>query len=295
MKARKLEFKNTQASTIGALLDFGAHFLQNDVISRPRLEAEILLGFVLGLQRVELHMCFDCIVESFFVESFFRLLRRRLNYEPIEYLTEKVSFYGEELYISYGALIPRPETEILVEKAFELICQKNCRNIAEIGVGSGAISVLLSHLSKKLQKDSMLALHASDISPEALFNAYVNKIKFKAENLTLHNSSYLEFNENFGIAFDVLISNPPYIKNGEILPKSLAYEPKNALFGGENGDEVLLNIIDLATKNYIPYLICEMGHDQKESIQAYLKKIPHKNVEFYKDLAGLDRGFVVSF
>ncbi|WP_299548525.1 HemK/PrmC family methyltransferase [uncultured Helicobacter sp.] len=290
-----MKSKTPLAKTIKDLLDIGVKILQENAILRPRLEAEILLGFVLGRKRVELHVNFYQNVESFFAESYFRLIKRRSNHEPIEYLIEKVSFYGEELYISYGALIPRPETEILVEKALEFIVDKNCKNIAEIGVGSGAISVLLAHLSKGIKKDSNLSFHASDISPEALFNAYVNKIKFKAENLTLHHSSYLDFNLKLGVNFDFLVSNPPYIKKGEVLPKSLSYEPQNALFGGDRGDEILLNIINLAWENQIPYLLCEMGYDQKESIQRYLKMIPHKSVEFYKDLAGLDRGFVICF
>ncbi|MBX7490917.1 HemK/PrmC family methyltransferase [Helicobacter turcicus] len=286
----------TKANSIEALLDVGAQILQQNAISRARLEAEILLGFVLGLQRVELHIFSNNPVESFFVESYFRLLKRRANQEPIEYLIEKVSFYGEELYISYGALIPRPETEILVNKALELIDQKDCKNIVEIGVGSGAISVLLAHLNKSLtKKDSALTLHASDISPEALFIAYVNKVNFKVDNLSLHHSSYLDFNIKMGLKFDLLISNPPYIKNGTLLPKSLAYEPQNALFGGERGDEMLHHIINLAYQNQIPYLLCEMGYDQRESIQTHLKEIPHRALEFYKDLAGLDRGFMVSF
>ncbi|MCI5968941.1 HemK/PrmC family methyltransferase [Helicobacter sp.] len=279
--------------TIAGLLNVGTQILQHNAIMRPRLEAEVLLGFVLGLQRVELHAHFDRIVESFFVESYFRLLKRRANHEPMEYLIEKVSFYGEELYISYGALIPRPETEILVDKALQLILDKDCKNIAEIGVGSGAISVMLAHLSKDLKSDSNF--YASDISPEALFNACVNREKFRVKNLSLHLGAYLDFNAKLRINFDVLVSNPPYIKEGEMLPKSLSYEPQKALFGGEKGDEMLCHIIDLAQENRIPYLLCEMGYNQKESIKVHLSNIPHKSVEFYKDLAGLDRGFVISF
>lgn len=284
-----------ESHSIKDLLCFGVEVLQESRIERPRLEAEILLGFVLGLQRVELHARFHQNVESFFVESYLRLLKRRVNYEPIEYLIEKVSFYGEELYVSYGALIPRPETEILLEKTLELIVSKDCKNIAEIGVGSGAISVLLAHLSKGLKSDSNLSFHASDISPEALFNACVNREKFKVKNLSLHLSAYLDFNVKLGINFDILVSNPPYIKEGEMLPKSLSYEPQKALFGGVRGDEMLLNIIDLAQKFKIPYLLCEMGYDQKESVKAHLKNTPHKSVEFYKDLTGLDRGFILHF
>lgn len=280
-----------QHSSIKELLDQAVCILKQNGIERARLEAEILLSFVLDCQRIVLHSRYDECVQPFFMQSFLHLVERRSLYEPLEYLTHKVSFYGEEFYIAQGALIPRPETEILVEKALGIIQQNGCKNIVEVGVGSGIISVMLSYLSK----DSTLSLHASDISPEALFNAYVNKIKFKADNLTLHPSPYLDFNAKLGLKFDVLIANPPYIKKGEKLPKSLAYEPQNALFGGERGDEMLLHLIHLAFLHKIPYLLCEMGYNQGESIRKTLEKIPHKSLEIYKDLAGLERGFVVSF
>ena len=163
---------------IQTLINRGVEILQSSVIPRPRLEAEILLAFVLNCSRVSLHCQSNRQIESFFVESFFRLIKRRSLHEPLEYLIEKVSFYGEELYISHGALIPRPETEILVDKALEIITKYSCKNIAEIGIGSGAISVMLAHLSK----DSSLSFHASDISPEALFNARVNQMRFNVTN-----------------------------------------------------------------------------------------------------------------
>lgn len=276
---------------IQTLINRAVEILQSSAIPRPRLEAEILLAFVLNCSRVSLHCQSNRQIESFFVESFFRLIKRRSLHEPLEYLIEKVSFYGEELYISHGALIPRPETEILVDKALEIITKYSCKNIAEIGIGSGAISVMLAHLSK----DSSLSFHASDISPEALFNARVNQMRFNVTNLTLHHSAYLDFNTQLGVSFDLLISNPPYIKNNEKLPQSLAYEPKCALFGGEKGDEVLLRVIDVARAFKIPYLACEMGYDQQQSVQDYLSAIPHQSLEFYQDLAGLSRGFVVEF
>lgn len=280
---------------IEEILEKGVEFLKNSGIDRARLEAEILLGFVLKYTRVQLHCHYHQEVEAFFVESFMRLIKRRSLHEPIEYLIESVSFFDTEFYISHGALIPRPETEILLQKALDVILENPVTNIAEIGVGSGVISVLLAYLTKKVARQNPLRFYASDIAPEALFNAYVNKVRFKADNLELFNSAYLDFNQQLKIKFDVLISNPPYIKNGFTLPKSLSFEPQNALFGGEKGDEMLLHIIDLAYTLGIPFLLCEMGYDQKESVLRHLQKYPYKHLEFYEDLAGLDRGFVLKF
>ncbi|TLD88713.1 peptide chain release factor N(5)-glutamine methyltransferase [Helicobacter sp. MIT 05-5294] len=282
---------NSLSWSVKEALEYGAESLRKSGIMRPVLESEILLSFVLKTTRVALHCHFDERIDSFWLESFKRLIKRRSLYEPIEYLTECVGFFGEELYISHGALIPRPETEILVQKALDLILSKDCKRIAEIGVGSGAISVLLAHLLQNTKRE----FHASDISPEALFNAYVNKVKFKANNLTLHHSSYLDFNQSLKIPFDLLLSNPPYIQKGEILPPSLKYEPQRALFGGKRGDEILLHIIQLSFESKIPFLVCEMGYNQRESVESYLQTLPHKKLEFYQDLAGLERGFLIEF
>ncbi|WP_455941175.1 HemK/PrmC family methyltransferase [Helicobacter pullorum] len=272
-------------------LDFGTKKLQSRQILRPRLESEILLSFVLNQPRIYLHIHETQALSHFEEIRYLDFICRREQHEPIEYLTEKVSFYGEEFYISHGTLIPRPETEILIDKAKEIILQHSCKNIAEIGIGSGIISIMLS----LLLQDYPLKFYASDISPESLFNAYVNLKKFKISNLKLYKSAFLDFNTQNKLSFDLLISNPPYIKNDEILPHSLSYEPPKALFGGEVGDEILHQIILLAYNAKIPHLICEMGYNQRQSIENFIHKIPHKKIEFYKDLANLDRGFIVEF
>lgn len=272
-------------------LEFGTKTLKNSGIERPRLESEILLSHALNQPRIYLHSHSAQELLPFYAELFSSFIQRRANHEPIEYITNKVSFYGEEFYIDRGVLIPRPETEILVDKARDTITQNACENIAEIGIGSGIISIMLA----LLLRDSNLNFHASDISPEALFNAHVNLKQFQINNIKLHKSAFLDFNATQNITFDLLISNPPYIKNGESLPQSLSFEPQKALFGGERGDEILHHIITLAYKSKIPHLICEMGYDQKASIESFMQNIPHQKLEFYQDLAGLDRGFVIGF
>ncbi|WP_104721423.1 HemK/PrmC family methyltransferase [Helicobacter mesocricetorum] len=273
--------------TIQEAIIFGTkklHFLE-----RPTLESEILLAFVLKKPRIYLHSHSFKNINPFEEEHFKRLILRRENFEPIEYITEKVSFYGQEFYISNGALIPRPETEILVDVASHIIQSKNCQSIAEIGVGSGIISITLA----LLHQNKSLEFHASDISPEALFNAYVNIQKFNRSNIALYNSPFLDFNTHQH--FDLLLSNPPYIKNKTTLPKPLSFEPPQALFGGDRGDEILHKIILIAKERNIPYVVCEMGYDQKNSIMAFTKNLALKKLEFYQDLSGLDRGFIIEF
>ncbi|MCI7047158.1 peptide chain release factor N(5)-glutamine methyltransferase [Helicobacter sp.] len=277
--------------TLKEAIDFGAHALKNNQIQRPYLESEILLSHILNQSRIYLHSHSTQNLSSFHEMLFIDLIQRRKNLEPIEYITNKVGFYGEEFYIDRGVLIPRPETEILVDKAKDVIAQNNYKNIAEIGIGSGIISIMLA----LLLPDSNLNFYASDIAPEALFNTHVNLKKFKVSNIKLYKSSFLDFNKEENICFDLLVSNPPYIKKGEILPTSLSFEPQEALFGGEKGDEMLHQIIRLAYENEIPHLICEMGYNQRESIESLMQNIPHQKLEFYQDLANLERGFIIKF
>lgn len=268
-------------------LQLGASKLAN--FSRNLLEAELLLAYALGVERIYLHTHFLEPLDDFTQKRFLNFIKRRQKYEPIEYIIEKVSFYSNEFYISHGALIPRPESEILVDLALQTIQKNNLKNIVEVGIGSGILSITLAKILPSC------IFQASDISSEALFNAFVNKEKFQVSNLTLHKSAYLNFNGGKKKSFDLLISNPPYIKEGFILPKPLDYEPSIALFGGKRGDEILCHLIDLAYFLEIPFVICEMGYDQKESIYNYAQKFNHKNLVFYKDLAQLDRGFILEF
>ena len=248
------------------------------IADRPLLEAQILLAHYLKRDRVFLHAHPKTLIEE---EGYFELVNRRAHFEPIEYITAKVSFYSEEFFIEPGVLIPRPETEILIDKVSQKIGGNE--RVAEIGVGSGVISIVL-----KL-KFPNITMVATDINPKAIALAKKNAKKFGVQ-IDCYHTSYLD-----GIDgdVDIIVSNPPYIKEGEKLPKPLDFEPKEALFGGRSGDEVLKNIIDRFFASSAKVLACEMGYDQKEAIAKYLQKYRGFTIEFYQDLAGLDRGFVI--
>ncbi len=216
---------------------------------------------------------------------FYDSVKKRENHYPLEYILNSAGFYSMDFYVDERVLIPRPETEILIDKVLEI--SKNLKKslkIAEIGTGSGIISVTLA----KLMNDCEFL--ATDISKEALEVAKINAKKHKVEERI----EFVHTNLLDGIEddIDIIVSNPPYIKNGEELDRNLDYEPDLALFGGEEGDEILKKIIDLATKKDVKYLLCEMGYDQKDKIKNFCKKFD-KEVKFYKDLAGFDRGFVL--
>jgi release factor glutamine methyltransferase len=239
-----------------------SHYLQKDILSLILIEQEILTNH----------------------EGYFALIERAKENEPIEYITQKVSFYSEEFFIKKGALIPRPETEILIDKVLQEVKGYKKPNILEIGVGSGVISIMIAYLLKEVE------ITATDISKEALEIATINTKAFGVEDkITFHHTPYQEGIEKH---FDIIISNPPYIANGTSLEKNLSYEPDIALFGGENGDEVLKKVIDIAYQQSPTILCCEMGYDQKESLSEYMKDKGIFDIKFYKDFSGFDRGFI---
>ena len=212
-------------------------------------------------------------------------LLRRMENEPLEYITNKVDFYGEEFYIDQGALIPRPETELLVDAVLKEVADDFSGTFCEVGVGSGIISIMLA---KHLPNARFIAV---DISKEAL--------RVARKNLALHNLEdrialrHSDMLENVSEEIDYLVSNPPYIQNGVVLESNLSYEPQNALFGGEVGDEMVRELINLTLSRGINFFSCEIGYDQKAIIQSYLKNKNYESLQFYKDYAGFDRGFTL--
>jgi release factor glutamine methyltransferase len=256
-----------------------------DVTHIPAKEIEILIMFLLEKNVIWMHLNGN---KDFTKEKELKdLVKKRATHYPLEYLTKRVSFYGENFLIKENVLIPRPETEILVEKAFETLKQIKNPTIVEVGTGSGIISVMLAKLLPQLK------ILAVDINNDALNLAKENAIKHNVESqISFMKSDLLkEINEDF----DMCISNPPYISNNYVLPHNVKFEPTNALFGGTIGDELLKDLIQEVTSKKIRYLYCEYGYDQRESIKDYMKKFNVKSLEFYKDYSDFDRGFLIEF
>jgi release factor glutamine methyltransferase len=260
--------------------------LLKEVTHIPQKEVEILLLYLLEKNIIWLHLNYnkECLVEKKLEE----LVRKRASDYPLEYIIKKASFYGESFIIYEGILIPRPQTEILVEKAIEQLKDIQNPNIIEVGTGSGVISVILALLVPGIK------IIAVDINDKALELAASNAKKFNVSDKITFVKSDL-FTQVEVESFDMCISNPPYIQNDYKLPKNVACEPLNALFGGENGNEILIDIIEVTHKNKIKFLFCEMGFDQKNSLNAHLKKFKLKHLEFFKDYEKFDRGFTLEF
>lgn len=261
--------------------------LLKEVTHIPQKEVEILLLNILDKNPIWLHINYDkeCDCEK----ELEKQVKKRATHYPLEYITKKANFYGLPFHVEQNVLIPRPETELLVEKALEILKKEDrALQILEIGIGSGIISTMLA---LELENVSITAI---DINDDAIALAKKNFEFHKVEDKIKLIKSDL-FTNIDDKKFDVIISNPPYIKNSYELPQNVKYEPKNALFGGEIGDELLIKIIDGCAMRKIPYLFCEMGYDQKQPLQKYLKQYKTKFVEFYEDYSQFDRGFLVEF
>ncbi len=256
------------------------------ICERPVFEAQLLLCHHLNCQKVFLFSNEETDVKN--IETFKDIIARRKNSEPYEYIVNSVSFYDIDLFVEQGVLIPRPETELLIDEVSRIIEQEKITTIAEIGIGSGAISIVLA------RKFPNLKIISTDISKSALEIAKKNIEHFGLKDqIKLIHTNLLDDVE---VDFDMIVSNPPYIADDFILDKNVIdFEPKEALFGGVVGDELLKEIIDLAKIKKVKFLACEMGYDQKYPIGEYLKQINVNSVKFYTDLARLDRGFIIKF
>ena len=266
------------------LLLQATQILSNADIQRASREAQLLLMAHLKVDELWLITHQSASVEN--VENYLQWVQRRALNEPFEYIVNRVNFYSEEFYIDEGALIPRPETELLIDEVLKNIDDKETDMLfVEVGVGSGIISIMLA---KQLKNAKFIAV---DISSAALDVARKNIEMFGYENrIELRLGSLLEPIEE---KIDYLVSNPPYIENGMSLESNLSYEPQNALFGGSVGDEIIKQLLDEVLKKQIKFFSCEMGYDQQDKIREYLKDKKYGSLEFYKDYSSFDRGFTL--
>ncbi len=248
---------------------------------RPRREAELMImersqcDALWLMTNQDAQMQFDSVLQEW--------TQRRKAHEPLEYIFNRVSFYSREFYIAPGALIPRPETELLIDAVLGEVDPKHSLTLCEVGVGSGAVSIVLA---EQLPKAKLIGV---DISETALGVSAKNIEAFGLEQrIALRKSDLLE---QVGESLDVLVSNPPYIAAGTALEPNLGYEPGLALFAGERGMDVIEKLMALTSGHAIPLFCCEMGYDQRDMVTEQLPD--GYSVSFYKDFAGLDRGFIM--
>ena len=283
--------------TIIKLLKWTTSYFESHDIDSPRIEAEILLAHALQLKRIDLYLQYDQPLSSNELSRFKDYIKRRINREPVAYIVGSKEFWSMDFLVTKDVLIPRPETEFLVETAANLLPQDSASNpiltpkrILELGTGSGAVILALA---------SMRPCHlffASDRKTSA--------VKLAKQNATHHGlnskisficASWFRSFKDKRPLFDMVVSNPPYIPSsviGRLQPEIVKYEPISAIDGGIDGLLCLRDIINNAHL-YLQqggYLLLELGHDQRKDVQKIVDQCAkYENVVYTKDYSKYDR------
>ncbi len=288
--------------TVSEILDKVTSYLKREGIPEPGIDAGVLLAHVLEIERLEIYLNLDCRVTEKELLAYKKLIERRVKREPVAFIVGYKEFMGLKFFLNKHVLIPRPETEILVEKVIEKA--QNIRKsesygygrdssltIVDLCTGSGNIAISLA------RNIASCKIYAIDISEGAIQvarrNARFHKVEGRVEFLLGDLFSPLE-KLNSDLAVDFVVSNPPYVKSRDLvlLPPEIKKEPLSALEGGNEGLNFYQRIIPEALKYLIDggYLIMEIGDYQGKAVMNLIKK----EKQFYpsqlvKDYAGLDR------
>lgn len=263
--------------TVREILRRGALRLKESAILSARLEAELLLAHVLKVARLDLHAAGERTLAAAETEAFEALLDRRARGEPVAYLTGRKEFYSLDLKVTRDVLVPRPETEMLVDRALEL----RPKRLLDLGTGSGCIAVACALHLKGCD------VTATDVSPKALAVARENAHRHGARVRFLEGDLYAALPA--GERFDVIASNPPYVR-AAAAARVATHEPLLALDGGREGLSLLARVIEGAPRFLAPQgtLLCEIGEDQ-EADALRLAAGHFASAEVAKDLAGQPR------
>lgn len=258
---------------------------QNFESETAKLEAQLLLQHVLNVNRAWLIAHENDALEANIHAEFEALLKRRLNGEPIAYILGYREFYGLKLQVTADTLIPRPDTETLVDAALAKIPQNQPCKTLDLGTGTGAIALAIAHNRPEA------FVTGTDASEKALNVAKENAQNLDIKNINFCHSNWFEALQNQ--RFDVIVSNPPYIEQNDVhlSQGDLRYEPISALVSGQDGLDDIRKIIDSAPHHLNPhgYLLLEHGYNQAESVAMLLRNAGFKGIETLKDLGGNNR------
>ncbi len=253
-------------------------------IEDASLEGELLLRHLLQMDRVQLYLDFNLELNPQNEESLWQLVKRRLNGEPSAYITGHREFYGLDFSVDDNTLIPRPESELLVEKAISLAQDYAIATVAEIGTGCGAIAISLALNLPEVK------IVATDISALALSVARCNCQKHGvADRICLLEGDLLE---PLLEPVDLIVANLPYVKESELPLSTAGFEPVLALNGGPDGLEMIYRLCREAHGKLSPCgcLLLEIGQGQREAINTFLRDLfPSVEIEVTKDFNSIER------
>lgn len=275
------------------LLDWTSHYFQQNAIPNPRLDAEVLLGHLLGKSRLQLYLDFEMPVFQENLTPFRELIKKRIAHTPVSYLTNQKEFMSLEFYVDERVFIPRPETEQLVETILTTQIDTSQR-LLELGTGSGVIATILAVHQPEWD------ITATDLSEDALAVAKKNaethactaQIKFLSGDLF---EPVKAIDLNGETQFDWIVCNPPYIKKTEsesLSPDIRDYEPEIALFAGDDGLAVIRRLIAEAPEYLAPNgkLILEIGDTQADAVRTLINAEPaYRSPQLIKDYAEKER------
>lgn len=275
--------------TILELITLTTEYFEKKEIDSPRINAELLLADVLKCKRLDLYLSFDKPLEEKEINLYREFVRRRAKYEPLQYILGKVEFYGFEFIVNPNVLIPRPETEILVESVIELLKCTNISSGLDIGTGSGIIPISVCRCYDKIYFDAL------DISSEALEVAKQNSIhNGTQQRINFELNDILQKDIRFHKKYDLVVSNPPYVAQSEYasLQKEITdYEPKIAVTDFSDGYSFYKKISEIAIQilNEKGFLIFEVGKGQSEVVSEIMRGVGFNSIKIVKDYLNIER------
>ena len=270
----------------GAISDLLARAQQQLTDSgSARLDAEILLSFVMNIPRESFYAHPEDPVPPDQACDYWSLIAKRASGFPIAYLVGHKEFWSTDLTVNRHTLIPRPETECLVETALELIPERTTLRILDLGTGSGAIAIAIA---RERPECSVVAV---DIVMESLLVAQANARRLRLANIQFRQSDW--FSDLQNEVFDIILCNPPYVDSRYqgLMDGEIGYEPRIALDGGHLGLEIINHLIPASTRHIRSdgYLVLEHGYDQAGNIAHLFYVNNFKDREIRRDYAGYDR------
>ncbi len=281
----------TDTKTVLQVLQSTTAYFEKHQIESPRLNAEHLLAHVLGKTRMDLYLEFERPLSEAELIPLRDLVKRRGQGEPLQHLLGTVEFCGQTFLIDNRALVPRPETEQLVEVIAN--CQfpiANCRML-DVGTGSGVIAL---SLARKFPDATVVAV---DISDDALALARENGARLGLNDRVQFQKSDLL--ENLDERFDLIVANLPYVsmQDRNILAREVLHDPDVALFAGPAGDELVRRLIDQAPRhlNAGGLLALEIGVNQSEGLTEFLRQKNYHDIQSKKDYSGVTRFLLASY
>ncbi len=293
MENQPITLTDALPSQLSKALFEGARRLRSGGIETGRLDAELLLGHILGLTREQLMVGANRLLSSEQREEYADVLRRRLQREPVAYITGRQEFWSLDFDVTSDILIPRPETERLVEIALKLGAEMSmggALRILDIGTGNGAIAIALASELPAAE------IFATDVSEAALVVARGNAVKHRiAARMQFLRGDLFEAISDVKVAYDLILANPPYIRRGEIdelEPEVSQWEPRGALDGGVDGLDFYRRIAAEACHYLRPNgaVVVEMGADMGAAVVTLFESPGrYAGAQIYQDYSGKDR------